>query len=188
MELKDQVIRYFDQNPESGPEDFISLNPDVALSTVKGYWELWKKLAAWRYTQGLEGENLAKKAPITKKRKELIQEQKTPRTGLGLSNPQIQSQSSPKSYQSNDESYSPPIRDIQQVELMNYLLDNQESLVKLIEQAKIRSLKDLSASIFKNLDEDTMSLFDKTCSRIGLTRTQGLNVALRDFIHKNMGD
>ena len=180
MELKDQVIRYFDQNPESVPEDFISLNPDVALSTVKGYWELWKKLAAWRYTQGLESENLAKKAPITKKKKELIQEQKIPRTGLGLSNPQIQSQS-------NDESYSPPIRDIQQVELMNYLLDNQESLVKLIEQAKIRSLKDLSASIFKNLDEDTMSLFDKTCSKIGLTRTQGLNVALRDFIHKNMG-
>ncbi|MCP4298623.1 MAG: hypothetical protein GY786_23795 [Proteobacteria bacterium] len=187
MELKDQILQYFDQNPESAPDDFVSLNPDVSLPTVISYWTLWKKMSAWRYSQGLEDENVAKKAPVGKKRKELIDEQKLPKSGLGLANPQIQSETNLKSshHQQHRETGA-SIRDLREVELISYLIENQTSLVRIIEQSKIQTMKIPSGDITEGLDEEMMQLFDESCQKAGLTRNQGLNLALRDFIQKSI--
>ncbi len=186
MELKDQILQYFDQNPKSAPEDFVSLNPDVSLPTVISYWTLWKKMSAWRYSQGLEDENVAKKAPIGKKRKELIDEQKLPKSGLGLANPQIQSETNIQSSHHKHQNSGATIRDLREVELIRYLIENQASLVRIIEQSKIQTMKIPSEDITEGLDEEMMQLFDESCQKSGLTRNQGLNLALRDFIQKSI--
>lgn len=186
MELRDQILRYFDQNPESSPEDFVASNPEIALSTVRSYWTFWKKMSAWRYSQGLEDENIAKKAPVGKKRKELIKEQKLPQSGLGLANKQIQNEANLKSGKPDKDVYPPSISDLRQIELINYLIENQEFLVRLVEQSKVQNVRLPAQDLMEGLDEETIQLFDESCTKIGLTRNQGLNIALRDFIQKTI--
>ncbi len=185
MDIKDQILEFFDQNPESAPEDFVTLNPEVLLPTVESYWALWKKMSAWRFSQGLVDENLSKKAPRGKKKKALIKEQKIPVSGLGVSNTQIQQEVGLQSGSPSAQTSPSSISDIRQIELMNYLLNNQEVLVRILEHAKYEGLRSTAQDLTEGLDSEMIKLFDESCGKMGLTRNQGLNLALRDFIQKN---
>ena len=179
MEIKDLVIQYFDQYPEGTPEEFVAQYPDVPLQSVYSFWQLWKKLAAWKYTQGLEEENLAKLAPRGKKKKKALKEQKVPQSGLGPANAHVQSENEPN-YRFEHASQQPAQQ--QHSRLIHFLADNEWVLRGVIDQFKQKLSK--NQDYMEGVDEEVLQIFESTCRKRGMNRSQGLNIALRDFIQR----
>ncbi|PCI27418.1 MAG: hypothetical protein COB67_08515 [SAR324 cluster bacterium] len=179
MDKKDRVLEYFDQNPESTPEELVAVIPDISLQAARNFWTLWKKLAAWKYAQGMEEDNLAKLAPRQKKKKKTLEQQKLPQSGLGPANSQIQR--APANAPVDGMSFSSLPFSSFQLDFLHYLVEKRDILKTIIEQ---KQAIPTPSSGLQAVDPDVMSLFEQACHKAGLTQSQGLNIALRDFIQR----
>lgn len=203
MDTKEKILDYYDRNPGALPEDLVADMPEIDPDMARSYLVLWRKLAAWKYEQGVTRENLALAKRPARAKKEVIKELKLPTQGLASNLPQV-IQHTPQSSQPAGQPTMMPGASVlppalaENLHFFRFIAENQSAIISMVEQyrqnmgktldfpasSKGSSSAEEESRLLENLNQEMLSRFIQTCEEIGLSKAQGLNIAIRDFLER----